>query len=63
MALIKCPDCGGKMSDTTLVCVHCGCRPDLCREMSFAEKAALWFFGLVGMAAIVGYFIAKEMSK
>lgn len=25
MALIKCPECGKKISDKSTVCVHCGC--------------------------------------
>ncbi|MBU1106980.1 MAG: zinc-ribbon domain-containing protein, partial [Candidatus Riflebacteria bacterium] len=26
MALIKCPECGKDISDTTVSCVHCGYR-------------------------------------
>lgn len=25
MALIICPDCGGKVSDKAEACIHCGC--------------------------------------
>ena len=25
MALIKCPDCGDKVSDKAAACIHCGC--------------------------------------
>lgn len=25
MALIKCPDCGEKVSDKASACIHCGC--------------------------------------
>lgn len=25
MALIKCPECGGQVSDKAPTCIHCGC--------------------------------------
>ena len=25
MALIKCPECGGQVSDKAPACIHCGC--------------------------------------
>ena len=25
MALIKCPECGGQVSDKASACIHCGC--------------------------------------
>ncbi len=28
MALIKCPDCGKKVSDRAVQCIHCGCPLD-----------------------------------
>ena len=35
MALIKCPKCGGKVSDRAVKCPHCGCDP---KEKGVAEK-------------------------
>ena len=32
MAIISCPECGGKMSDTSKQCIHCGCTVTLCPE-------------------------------
>lgn len=45
MALIKCPECGKKISDKAATCIHCGCPIEICTqevqdktEMTFAEK-------------------------
>ena len=32
MAIILCPECQGKISDTVNQCVHCGAKITVCRE-------------------------------
>ena len=32
MAILSCPECGGKISDKARQCVHCGCELLICRE-------------------------------
>ncbi len=32
MAIISCPECGEKVSDTSKKCVHCGCEFKICNE-------------------------------
>lgn len=39
MALIKCPECGGEISDKADHCVHCGCQIIVCPECGQAAVA------------------------
>ncbi len=36
MAIITCPECGGKLSSTVSACVHCGCVITVCPECNAA---------------------------
>ncbi|MBQ7376783.1 MAG: zinc ribbon domain-containing protein [Clostridia bacterium] len=41
MAVIKCPECGGQISDTVKQCIHCGCkiiRCSECKTISVGER-------------------------
>ena len=40
MALIKCPDCGKKVSDRANQCIHCGCPLDELIENEESEELA-----------------------
>ena len=40
MALVKCPECGGKVSDKAVVCPHCGCPAEEIRKATDSGKAA-----------------------
>ncbi|MCD8398666.1 MAG: zinc ribbon domain-containing protein, partial [Lachnospiraceae bacterium] len=35
MALIRCPECGGQVSDKAAACIHCGCPLNISREKTF----------------------------
>ena len=37
MALIQCPECGGKLSDKADFCPHCGCPSNLMSDTNSKE--------------------------
>lgn len=54
MALIKCPECNGQISDATKQCVHCGFRFNICPECGKVIDANLM------QCNYCGYEIKKE---
>lgn len=38
MAIVKCPECGGVVTDTVNQCVHCGCKYTVCKECGAIVK-------------------------
>lgn len=62
MALIKCNECGGQMSDQALKCPHCGC-PVSVQPAGKSRRWLLWVaiavIGLVGCGT-GAYFLLKE---
>lgn len=50
MALIKCPECGKEVSDTTKKCVHCGYR--LTRNQRYAEIKLTHIISVIGVIGI-----------
>lgn len=45
MPIIKCPDCGGNVSDKATSCIHCGC-PLIKQEGKVVFKTSSDFIGL-----------------
>ena len=53
MAIVQCPECGGKVSTEAKMCVHCGC------ELSFCKECGAVFAGQINVCTECGSTIGK----
>jgi ribosomal protein L37E len=56
MALVDCPECGGRVSDKAIMCPHCGL-PMSGRLFSYEYRSRARFFGLPLVHVVWGYGI------
>ena len=61
LSLISCPECGGKVSDTSSKCVHCGYKLKYKKEYAEIKIShMISIVGVVGIAFLIllfgGYF-------
>ncbi len=57
MAIIACPECGGKISSTSNKCIHCGCSIQVCQECNAVHMQN------VSVCSNCGYKFAIEQEK
>lgn len=69
MALVKCPECKGKVSDSALLCPHCGFNMGVWiaggknKQKSARKPGRLGRFVLYGALAVVAILALGEMSS
>lgn len=54
MALIKCPECGSKISDKSEVCIKCGCPLKKAKSNKNSKNKKFIVIALISVATIVG---------